>query len=82
MIVAWLAIINTALGYILYNHSLQELTALEMNMVMSLSPLFTALLGWFMLGEGLSPVQFAGMLVMIAGVILVQWGANPKASPD
>ena len=82
LIVAWLAIINTALGYILYNHSLQELTALEMNMVMSLSPLFTALLGWFMLGEGLSPVQFAGMLVMIAGVILVQRGANPKASPN
>jgi drug/metabolite transporter (DMT)-like permease len=77
MVVAWLAIINTALGYLLYNHSLRDLTALEMNMIMNLSPLFTALLGWIMLGESLSGIQIIGMLVMITGVILVQRGIRP-----
>ena len=62
----------------LYNHSLQELTALEMNTVMNLSPLFTALLGWMLLGEKLSTIQFVAMLVMIGGVILVQQGAKPR----
>ncbi len=80
LIVSWLAIINTAIGYMLYNHSLQELTALEMNMVMNLSPLFTALLGWMLLGENLSTLQFIAMLVMIAGVILVQRGAKSRNS--
>ncbi len=71
-IVLWLALVNTALGYLLYNHSLRELTALEMNMVMNLTPLFTALLSWILLGERLDLLQGIGMLVMIAGVILVQ----------
>jgi drug/metabolite transporter (DMT)-like permease len=82
LIIAWLAIVNTALGYTLYNHSLKELTALEMNMVMNLSPLFTALLGWLMLGEILSPIQFIGMLVMIGGVILVQSRARPRPAEN
>ncbi|MFV1948521.1 MAG: DMT family transporter [Anaerolineales bacterium] len=80
LIVSWLAIINTAGGYLLYNHALQELTVLEMNMVMNLSPLFTALLGWILLGETLSLRQIIGMLVVIGGVILVQRSANPEAT--
>jgi drug/metabolite transporter (DMT)-like permease len=77
LVVAWLAIINTAFGYLLYNHSLQNLTALEMNMIMNLSPLFTALLGWVLLGERLATIQITGMLVMITGVVLVQQGIRP-----
>jgi drug/metabolite transporter (DMT)-like permease len=80
LIVSWLAIINTAGGYLLYNHALQELTALEMNMVMNLSPIFTALLGWILLGETLSLIQIIGMLVVIGGVILVQRSANPETA--
>jgi probable blue pigment (indigoidine) exporter len=78
LIVSWLAVINTSLGYLLYNHSLQDLTALEMNMVMNLSPLFTALLGWLILGEVLSPKQLIGMLIVIGGVILVQTTSKSK----
>ncbi len=80
LIVSWLAIINTAGGYLLYNHALQELTALEMNMVMNLSPIFTALLGWILLGETLSLIQIIGMLVVIGGVILVQRSAKPETA--
>lgn len=80
LIVSWLAIINTAGGYLLYNHALQELTVLEMNMLLNLSPLFTALLGWILLGETLSLIQIIGMLVVIGGVILVQRSANPEAT--
>jgi len=72
MIVLFLAVVNTSLGYLLYNHSLRELTALEMNMVLNLSPIFTALLSWVLLGETLSMIQILGMMVVIAGVIFVQ----------
>jgi drug/metabolite transporter (DMT)-like permease len=51
--VLWLAAVNTALGYILYNHALQVLTAFEMNVMLNLSPLWTALMAWFLLSERL-----------------------------
>jgi len=71
-IVVWLAIVNTALAYILYNHSLQTLTALEMNAMLNLSPLVTAAMAWLLLGDRIEAVQIAGMVVVIAGVLLVQ----------
>lgn len=75
-VVLWLALVNTSLGYLLYNHALRDLTALEMNMVMNLTPLFTALISWILLGESLARSQGLGMLVMIVGVVLVQRGKN------
>jgi len=73
-VVAWLALVNTSLGYFLYNHALRGLTALEMNMVMNLTPLFTAFISWILLGERLGLLQGLGLVVMIVGVILVQRG--------
>ncbi len=80
-VVAWLALVNTSLGYYLYNHALRDLTALEMNMVMNLTPLFTAFISWILLGERLNLLQGSGLIVMIAGVILVQQGRK-KINPD
>jgi drug/metabolite transporter (DMT)-like permease len=71
-VVIWLAIINTAVGYLLYNHSLKILTALEMNATLNLAPLGTAGLAWLLLGETLTILQIIGMLIMIIGVVLVQ----------
>jgi drug/metabolite transporter (DMT)-like permease len=78
-IVLWLAVVNTALAYMVYNHSLRMLTALEMNVLLNLSPLGTAVLAWLLLGERLSSIQIVGILTVIGGVILVQWGARPGA---
>ena len=79
LIVGWLALVNTAIGYWIYNHALRTLTALEMNMVMNLTPFFTAALGWILLGESLSGVQFMGMIVIVAGVALVQLSGSKKS---
>jgi probable blue pigment (indigoidine) exporter len=72
-VVAWLAVVNTIVAYLLYNHSLQVLTALEINVMMNLAPLATAALAWVLLGETLGVVQIVGMVVVIAGVMLVQY---------
>ena len=71
-IVLWLAVVNTAFAYILYNHSLRTLSALEMNVMLNLTPLGTAILAWFFLDERLSVIQIVGMITVIIGVILVQ----------
>ncbi len=79
-LVLLLAAINTALGYVLYNHALQSLQAFEMNVLLNLSPIWTALLGWLLLDEILSSTQWAGIFVVITGVMLVQ-KRNHKKRP-
>jgi len=71
-IVLWLAVINTAFAGLLYNHSLQMLTALELNVLLNLAPLETALLANILLGERVTPSQVIGMVIL--GVAVVQWG--------
>ena len=75
-IVLLLAVVNTAFAYMLYNHSLQTLTALEMNVFLGLSPLGTAFLAWILLGENLSIIQLVGMATVIAGITLVHRGSR------
>ena len=78
LIVLWLAIINTALAYNLYNHALKTITALEVNVFLNLSPLGTAALAWILLGEWLSSVEIFGVVVVIVGVTLVQLKRGPS----
>jgi drug/metabolite transporter (DMT)-like permease len=75
-----LAAINTALGYVLYNHALRSLQAFEMNVLLSLTPIWTALLGWLLLDDILIVSQWIGILVVMGGILLVQ-GRNNKKRP-
>jgi drug/metabolite transporter (DMT)-like permease len=73
IIVIWLATINTALGYLVYNHALRVMQALEMNIMLNLSPLWTALMAWLVFRDKLSIYQVLGMVTVILGVVIVQW---------
>jgi drug/metabolite transporter (DMT)-like permease len=72
-IVLWLALINTALVFWLYNHALRQLIAFEMSVVVNLTPLVTAVWAWLLLKEKLSSLQVLGMITVIIGIGLVQW---------
>jgi len=78
LLVLFLAAINTALGYVLYNHALQSLQAFELNVLLGLTPIWTALLGWFLLDEVLVSQQWAGIFVVMVGILLVQKRTNKK----
>ncbi len=71
-IVLGLALVNTALAYMLYTHALVRLKATEANVVLNLVPVGTALLGWLVLGEKLHMLQFPAVAVVVLGVTLVQ----------
>lgn len=79
-LILFLATINTALGYVLYNHALQSLQAFELNVLLNLAPIWTALLGWVLLDEILNSKQWAGIFVVMTGVVLVQ-KRNHKKRP-
>ena len=71
-LILFLAVVNTAIGYVLYNHALQTLTAFQMNIALNLTPVWTAIFGFFLLDERLEALQMLGIAVLIVGVMLVQ----------
>jgi len=70
--ILWMAGINTALGFTLWNFSLRELKAVESSVINSTINIFIALLTWIFLGETLMLNEIIGMLIAGVGIILVQ----------
>jgi drug/metabolite transporter (DMT)-like permease len=75
LIILWLAAVNTALAFTLWNLTLRTLTAAQSSMINNTMLIQIAVLAWIFLGERLSGLQIAGLLVAALGAALVQ--ANP-----
>ncbi len=71
-IIGWLAVVNTALASTLWNVTLQTLTAVESSIINNTMLVQIAALAWLFLGETLSTGNMAGLLLAIAGVLVVQ----------
>ena len=50
------------------------------SVVVLVQPVVAAYAGWLIFGEALGPLQAAGAAVALAGVVLAQWAARPKAA--
>jgi drug/metabolite transporter (DMT)-like permease len=72
IIVGWLAVVHTALGFVLWNHGLRTLRAVEASALGDLTVVQIAFLAWFLLGERLEPVQVVGLALALVGVAVVQ----------
>lgn len=71
-IVFWLAAVNTALAFTLWNRSLQKLSAAQSSVINNTMLIQIAILAWVILGERLGALQIAGLAVALFGTILVQ----------
>jgi len=69
--IGWLALVNTALAFWLWNTSLQVLNAMESSVINNTMLIQISLLSWFFLGEKISLLEGMGLLVAVVGVILV-----------
>jgi drug/metabolite transporter (DMT)-like permease len=71
------------LGFFLYQalsyQALAETTALNALLISAASPLVVALLGWMVFGERISARLGAGILVSLAGVLVVVTRADPAS---
>ncbi|HEY70310.1 MAG TPA: EamA family transporter [Anaerolineae bacterium] len=74
-----LAIVNSALAFMIWNHALQSLQAFEISIVGNLMPIGTALVAPLLLGEVISGRAWLGMAVALAGVILVGIAGDRKS---
>jgi drug/metabolite transporter (DMT)-like permease len=77
LIVAWLAIVNTAFAFTLWNATLRHLTAVESSVINNTMLIQIAALAWLFLGEALSALQLAGIAVVTVGTLVVQWRRSP-----
>ena len=70
--IAWLAIVNTAFAFTLWNHVQRTLKAVESSLINSTMLVQIALLAWLILGETLTLQDLAGMALVLVGIVTVQ----------
>ncbi|ELY54394.1 hypothetical protein C491_19554 [Natronococcus amylolyticus DSM 10524] len=69
---AYLSLVASALGFLLYFDLLERLGAVEINMVSYVAPVFTAIVGWLYLGEVIDAATIAGFALIACGFVLVK----------
>lgn len=67
----YLAVFGSALAYTAYSWLLKRVPADRVGTFAYVNPAVATVLGWAVLGEALSALQVAGMVVVLAGVALV-----------
>ncbi len=72
LIVLWLSVVNTSFTFVLWNRTLRTLTAVESNIISNAMLVEIAVLAWLFLGERLTPLDFAGLGLVVMGTLMVQ----------
>ncbi len=71
-IIVWLAVINTALAFTLWNLAQRTLPAVEVSIIANTMTVQIAVLAWVFLGETLNGREIAGLALAVLGVLIVQ----------
>jgi drug/metabolite transporter (DMT)-like permease len=71
-IVIWLAVVNTAVAFTLWNHTLRTLSAMESSIINNTMLIQITVLAWLFLGETLTGVKIVGLVLAALGALLVQ----------
>lgn len=72
LIILWLAVVNTAFAFTVWNHTLRTLSAVESGVINNTMLIQIALLAWLFLGEGISTQESIGIVAAAAGILIVQ----------
>lgn len=72
MSIIWLAVVNTAFAFTLWNHTLRTLRAVESSVINSMMLVQIPLLAWLFLGENPTGKEMFGMVLAGVGTLLVQ----------
>lgn len=69
--VLYLAVFGSCMSYTTYIWLIRHVTPDKLSTIAYVNPLVAVILGWIGLGETLSWAQFAGMVVILSGVVLI-----------
>lgn len=76
-VILWLAVVNTAFAFTLWNITLKTLSALESSILNNVMMIEIPLLAWIFLGEALTWQTATGLLIAGVGILIVQLGRFP-----
>jgi len=71
-IIVWLAVVNTAFAFTLWNHTLRTLSAVESSVINSLMLPQIAIMAFVFLDETLNTKEILGLILVGIGVLIVQ----------
>ncbi|PTS83800.1 EamA family transporter [Pseudomonas sp. HMWF032] len=77
--IGYTAIFASLLAYLAWNHAIRVLGAAKAALSNYLMPVFTAVLGWLLLGEGLQPYHWLGATLIFTGLLFGTYGAVKAA---
>jgi len=71
-IIVWLATVNTAFAFFAWNWTLKAIPAYELTVLQDLMLVEIAIFAFAFLGETITPLMAAGIVLVLAGVAIVQ----------
>ena len=77
LIIAYLAVVNTALAFTLWNLTLRTLPAMESSMINNAMTIQVPIIAVLFLGESLGVKEIVGLALIALGVLAVQAGRAP-----
>ena len=72
-VIIWLAVVNTALAFFLWDKTLQVLSAVESSSINNTMLIQIAVLAWLFLGEQLNIFNILGLALATIGIFIVNW---------
>ena len=72
VIIAWLAVVNTAFAFTLWNHTLRTLSAMESSIINGTMLIWIPILAVVFLDERVTPKELIGLVVVAVGTLIVQ----------
>jgi drug/metabolite transporter (DMT)-like permease len=80
LFILWLAAVNTAFAYTLWNHTLRTLTATESSIITGTMLVWIPILAVIFLGEHVGPKELLGLIAVGLGTLFVQLRGRRKAA--
>lgn len=77
-IILWLALVNTAFAFTLWNHTLRTLTAMESSIINGTMMVWIPIFAIIFLGETITGKEITGLVIASAGTLIVQLKRNSK----
>lgn len=77
-IIIWLALVNTAFAFTLWNHTLRTLTATESSVIGGTMMIWVPILAFLFIGENITGKEILGLIITAAATLIVQLRKFPS----
>lgn len=77
LLIAWLAVVNTAFAFTLWNQTMRTLSAVESSIINNMMMVQIPLLAWLFLGEAIGLKAGVGFTIAGIGILIVQLRGIP-----